>query len=104
MAASLALMSSSYEAHLAMATGAVGASGAALAILDKGSGAAPIKASNSRRVIFVSLLQAQSGADIHQVDIDAGAFIHFVNFELLFRGRSEEHTSELQSPVHLVCR
>src|SRR5690348_17797520 len=21
-----------------------------------------------------------------------------------FRGRSEEHTSELQSPVHLVCR
>src|SRR5690348_18085556 len=29
--------------------------------------------------------------------LDAGSF-HFLT------GRSEEHTSELQSPVHLVCR
>src|SRR5690348_17876650 len=25
-------------------------------------------------------------------------------FKVLFKPRSEEHTSELQSPVHLVCR
>src|SRR2546422_2370607 len=28
--------------------------------------------------------------------------LHF--FNLLTRNRSEEHTSELQSPLHLVCR
>src|SRR5579863_98353 len=86
MAASLALTSSSYEAHFAIATGAVGASGAALAIRDKGSGAAPIRASNSRRVMFFSLLQTQSRAGFYQVDVDAGAFIHLVDFELFFKG------------------
>src|SRR5258708_31324921 len=29
---------------------------------------------------------------------------HHLNFESMQRPRSEEHTSELQSPDHLVCR
>src|SRR2546426_7046677 len=33
-------------------------------------------------------------------DEDVGAFVH----KLLRRRRSEEHTSELQSPCNLVCR
>src|SRR5438876_4951306 len=39
----------------------------------------------------------QNDADDQHRDSDHG---HRVNH----RGRSEEHTSELQSPVHLVCR
>src|SRR5690348_17910463 len=31
-------------------------------------------------------------------------FIPMVNMEVMPPKRSEEHTSELQSPVHLVCR
>src|SRR6266581_9591228 len=34
------------------------------------------------------------------VSVDAGGWAHFD----WVRMRSEEHTSELQSPVHLVCR
>src|SRR5690348_18210732 len=39
-----------------------------------------------------------------------GVSINFIVIEnpvvskIVFTGRSEEHTSELQSPVHLVCR
>src|SRR5258708_15242011 len=44
---------------------------------------------------------AQHGhADVVKVLIAAGADKHRSDF----RGRSEEHTSELQSPDHLVCR
>src|SRR5690348_17586045 len=32
------------------------------------------------------------------------AFLFMAGFIVLFTIRSEEHTSELQSPVHLVCR
>src|SRR5690348_18441438 len=43
---------------------------------------------------------------------DDGQFLDFAGLELFVElverdaaaGRSEEHTSELQSPVHLVCR
>src|SRR5690348_17913293 len=38
------------------------------------------------------------------VDGMLGAAAHYYNFERTDRDRSEEHTSELQSPVHLVCR
>src|SRR2546426_7086047 len=34
-----------------------------------------------------------------QVDYDVAA-----NWKLIFQNRSEEHTSELQSPCNLVCR
>src|SRR5690348_18087658 len=37
---------------------------------------------------------------IPHLDLDRGA----VALDALERDRSEEHTSELQSPVHLVCR
>src|SRR2546426_5835960 len=34
----------------------------------------------------------------------AWRFLTFVYFAVLIRRRSEEHTSELQSPCNLVCR
>src|SRR6266487_6112069 len=36
------------------------------------------------------------------LDVDPGADPHVATERAV--GRSEEHTSELQSPVHLVCR
>src|SRR5438876_5602866 len=38
--------------------------------------------------------------DARQVDLEAGAAARLG----VYPDRSEEHTSELQSPVHLVCR
>src|SRR5690348_18194985 len=35
---------------------------------------------------------------------DVGQLIYAKNYRLIPQYRSEEHTSELQSPVHLVCR
>src|SRR5690348_17550144 len=53
-------------------------------------------------------------AELGRVDADHHQPLAEAFFQLLFRGqhvdavdatrRSEEHTSELQSPVHLVCR
>src|SRR5258708_16606979 len=41
--------------------------------------------------------------ELLEVNHEAGAGIDFA-FHRDFKGRSEEHTSELQSPDHLVCR
>src|SRR5690348_17788343 len=63
--------------------------------------------------LFRSLLEVlldvldvlDAGRHAHLLRRDAGAVL-LGGAELLVRrrGRSEEHTSELQSPVHLVCR
>src|SRR5690348_17564242 len=47
--------------------------------------------------LFRSAADAAKGAEIVVTMLPAGAHVR----EVL---RSEEHTSELQSPVHLVCR
>src|SRR5690348_18092909 len=47
--------------------------------------------------LIVKQLQMTRGACHKQVN-------HIFGFPLEMRLRSEEHTSELQSPVHLVCR
>src|SRR5690348_18211923 len=46
---------------------------------------------------------AGSVANLHQVE-QAGVYRHALFGEREKLKRSEEHTSELQSPVHLVCR
>src|SRR5438876_12448011 len=55
---------------------------------------------------YTTLFRSLSDA-VHwrQRAADGGPVV-FTNgvFDLLHVGRSEEHTSELQSPVHLVCR
>src|SRR5207244_8506931 len=48
-------------------------------------------------------------ADVLEVNIDAvwtgrGQSCRKIGGAMIDRGRSEEHTSELQSPDHLVCR
>src|SRR5690348_17830182 len=46
--------------------------------------------------------------DAYDAPYGAGGFYRRCGFREVgrpsYRGRSEEHTSELQSPVHLVCR
>src|SRR5690348_6089303 len=49
----------------------------------------------------LALTEAVSNSVRHAY-ADEGGFVS-IAYELS-RGRSEEHTSELQSPVHLVCR
>src|SRR5256885_12868608 len=49
--------------------------------------------------LFRSLRLAGDG---HDAQAHAAAALHAGNFAQ--RGRSEEHTSELQSPCNLVCR
>src|SRR5690348_18056598 len=41
---------------------------------------------------------------ISELGVDAGILFADIMLPLEGVGRSEEHTSELQSPVHLVCR
>src|SRR5438876_7828204 len=47
-------------------------------------------------------LQPRAGE--HELDFLPQRPRHEAEAEALRRARSEEHTSELQSPVHLVCR
>src|SRR5690348_17919039 len=47
--------------------------------------------------VYHTVTEAQIGTSTWQAAVDHGFFI-------LLDVRSEEHTSELQSPVHLVCR
>src|SRR3712207_7285568 len=54
-------------------------------------------------------LEAALGSDVAgdggpPRDADAGVDSHQLALELLAQGRSEEHTSELQSRQYLVCR
>src|SRR5258708_37137733 len=49
-----------------------------------------------------ALIEAEDGG-VYRSD-DAGATWKRTNNERRLRQRSEEHTSELQSPDHLVCR
>src|SRR5690348_18124123 len=58
---------------------------------------------------FVNLVNFMDGADwmmvVEVVPVTAGLTIFGLAGALpLYATRSEEHTSELQSPVHLVCR
>src|SRR5258708_9519687 len=48
-------------------------------------------------------LQLESGAVTH-ADLSARDIVHDPAQRVGARSRSEEHTSELQSPDHLVCR
>src|SRR2546429_9247651 len=40
----------------------------------------------------------------HEITEGDGAGLHLPESHKKYRGRSEEHTSELQSRLHLVCR
>src|SRR5580704_19319203 len=51
----------------------------------------------------IELLGARNHSDL-AVRLDALAKAHFGLAAADRKSRSEEHTSELQSPVHLVCR
>src|SRR5690348_18021880 len=53
-----------------------------------------------RETIVRGLLYAMS--KVFQAAVKTRRFLY--NFRILRDSRSEEHTSELQSPVHLVCR
>src|SRR5690348_18113886 len=46
----------------------------------------------------------QPSGPYHLLGMSLGGNVAFAIAEELERRRSEEHTSELQSPVHLVCR
>src|SRR5258708_18512982 len=49
--------------------------------------------------------QGEAGAVPYGVDMGVAGLQLAVDLELVaLRGRSEEHTSELQSPDHIVCR
>src|SRR5207244_8469407 len=50
-----------------------------------------------RRVVHVQVIADRADHDLAGVEPDADLHRHAVH-------RSEEHTSELQSPDHLVCR
>src|SRR5579872_1822785 len=78
MALSVAVTSSSYELHLAMDTGAAGASVPA----PLSSGVAAISASHSLRVML--LLQSDAGADTDLIEVHAPAFFHRIDLQLLF--------------------
>src|SRR6266487_2916518 len=56
-------------------------------------------ASQSNLKFAADLPQALAGADLVQENGPER-----IDFKQKLYGRSEEHTSELQSPVHLVCR
>src|SRR5436189_2821747 len=62
----------------------------------------PIERATSATIAFTSLASAglvPRGACCHVV-----AASQIINRLLMLRSRSEEHTSELQSPMYLVCR
>src|SRR5258708_26724488 len=57
--------------------------------------------------VHCSLAAAQSGCDLTEIGRCAaviGGRLTKLRGIAQLRGRSEEHTSELQSPDHLVCR
>src|SRR5438876_8991496 len=54
-----------------------------------------------RTIVFVVNCSTHSRRARRSTDVDAGSF---VRRRFICAARSEEHTSELQSPVHLVCR
>src|SRR5437762_9966593 len=41
---------------------------------------------------------------VHSGSVFSDALVHFTTMHNRIAGRSEEHTSELQSPMYLVCR
>src|SRR5690348_17728811 len=53
---------------------------------------------------YTTLFRSDAVQDIHLAYFRAGADIVSTNTFSSTTVRSEEHTSELQSPVHLVCR
>src|SRR5437762_8020291 len=56
------------------------------------------------RVLFTGMLHARQRLEAY---VDAALFAltsHQENFGITMPHRSEEHTSELQSPMYLVCR
>src|SRR5947208_4921216 len=53
--------------------------------------------------LFRSLVVADHHLRVLAIELGTGQAVQVVEF-LLVLGRSEEHTSELQSPDHLVCR
>src|SRR2546422_2542708 len=53
--------------------------------------------------LFRSNLETELLRQVKQFGIEAPAF-HRLQRKNCLRGRSEEHTSELQSRLHLVCR
>src|SRR4051812_49540598 len=55
-----------------------------------------------RSTLFPYTTLFRSNLRLHE--IDAGDFLGYTVFDLEARVRSEEHTSELQSHVNLVCR
>src|SRR5438552_12282147 len=59
-----------------------------------------------RSTLFPYTTLFRSGGAAHVVVRDHGMGIPKASLETIFEryGRSEEHTSELQSPDHLVCR
>src|SRR5690554_7357796 len=66
--------------------------------------------SNGLKVLLVQTPDAAKAAAAVTVDVGSGddpkgreGLAHFLE-HMLFLGRSEEHTSELQSRPHLVCR
>src|SRR5690348_10133504 len=76
----------------------------ALLARDRGQGRAA-----DRPVARTQVLERLGGrrpaaADVSEVRLDAGVAVGTAVGHRDDRGRSEEHTSELQSPVHLVCR
>src|SRR5256885_3686457 len=78
------------------ATGPLGAQGTALSIADPGVHVVGAKLADDGEGAIVKLLDAAGTA--RGVPVGPGAF------EFRAARRSEEHTSELQSPCNLVCR
>src|SRR4051794_41320455 len=52
---------------------------------------------------YTTLFRSDLTAALEHAERERSGSLHFVPFDLA-EIRSEEHTSELQSPVHLVCR
>src|SRR2546426_8184086 len=57
-----------------------------------------------RSLVGVAMFQMVSQIDFTRVEDALPAFVTLVLIPLTFSIRSEEHTSELQSPCNLVCR
>src|SRR5690348_18140820 len=55
-----------------------------------------------RSTLFPYTTLFRSMSDLSESNVRAGKIA--VGSGMVDQGRSEEHTSELQSPVHLVCR
>src|SRR5690348_18187599 len=59
-----------------------------------------VDASGAGQMRAITLWGAASAAGAAAGPLVGGVLVEFTGWQ----GRSEEHTSELQSPVHLVCR